>query len=71
MHLSVLHKYSTCKDYLATNQFNISEFERVQSLLWIMKVLSSEVLLLCPVIILYCSSTETLDESVHAEEHGQ
>ncbi len=33
MRLSVLHKYSTCKDYMATNQFNSNEFEGAQHVL--------------------------------------
>ncbi len=31
--LSVLHKYSTCKEYLATNQFSSIEFEGAQHVL--------------------------------------
>ncbi len=49
----VLHKYSTCKDYLVTNQFNSNEFDMCNSI--IMKVVSSVVLLLCTVVILYVS----------------
>ncbi len=62
--LLVLHKYSTCKDYLVTNQFNSNEFDMCSSiyctrnnescLIW------STADMYCSYIVCVSNSTKTL-----------